>query len=176
MRIITVTRKFHFCAGHRILGHQGKCRYLHGHNYVAEVTAAQEGPDNLDGLGMVVDFSVLKNKVGGWINDNWDHNLILHSRDPLAIIYSNMIAPFEPTESFRIGLADFPSEKIMGWVKDPFGRKPYIMPEESNPTAENMAMELATNVQLPSGIFIVKVELWEQEDSKATYFVQPHQR
>ncbi len=37
----------------------------------------------LDSLGRVIDFGVIKQLVGGWINDNWDHNLLLNELDPL---------------------------------------------------------------------------------------------
>lgn len=75
-----VTREIHFCYGHRLLGHQGKCRHLHGHNGRAVVTL--ETP-TLDGLGMVVDFSDLKRIVSGWIDANLDHRMILHKDDPV---------------------------------------------------------------------------------------------
>src|SRR5262249_22784820 len=55
--MITATRRIQFAAGHRVFGHEGKCRYLHGHNFVALVTAAA---DDLDAVGRVIDFGVLK--------------------------------------------------------------------------------------------------------------------
>ncbi|NMB75834.1 MAG: 6-carboxytetrahydropterin synthase [Myxococcales bacterium] len=44
-------------ASHRLRGHQGKCEKLHGHNWRIEATAGRE---ELDGLGMVVDFSIFR--------------------------------------------------------------------------------------------------------------------
>ena len=38
--MITATRRIQFAAGHRVFGHEGKCRWLHGHNFVAFLTAA----------------------------------------------------------------------------------------------------------------------------------------
>ena len=29
----TVIRSHEICAGHRVVGHESKCRHLHGHNY-----------------------------------------------------------------------------------------------------------------------------------------------
>ena len=49
-----VTREIDFCYGHRLLNYDGKCRHLHGHNGRAVLTLA--APE-LDGLGMVMDFS-----------------------------------------------------------------------------------------------------------------------
>jgi|SRR5262245_19146399 len=74
-----VTREIHFCYGHRLLNYDGKCKHLHGHNGKAVVVL--ESP-SLDGLGMVVDFSQIKEKVGAWIDQTLDHQMILHRDDP----------------------------------------------------------------------------------------------
>lgn len=75
----SVTRELTFCYGHRLLNYDGKCKHLHGHNGRAVITLAAE---TLDRLGMVLDFSDLKRIVGGWIDENLDHKMILHSSDP----------------------------------------------------------------------------------------------
>ncbi len=75
-----VTRELRFCYGHRLLQYDGKCRYLHGHNGRALITLAAAG---LDQLGMVVDFSEIKRVVGGWIDSQLDHRMILHRSDPI---------------------------------------------------------------------------------------------
>jgi 6-pyruvoyltetrahydropterin/6-carboxytetrahydropterin synthase len=69
-----------FCYGHRIPGHGGKCRHLHGHNARVEIEC--EGP--LDELGMVVDFLEIKRLVSAWIDEHWDHRMILQRGDPLV--------------------------------------------------------------------------------------------
>ena len=38
--ILTVKRRIKFSAGHRLLGHGGKCENLHGHNYCVEFHVA----------------------------------------------------------------------------------------------------------------------------------------
>jgi 6-pyruvoyltetrahydropterin/6-carboxytetrahydropterin synthase len=74
-----VTREIHFCYGHRLLNYEGKCRHLHGHNGRAVITlAAQE----LDPLGMVMDFSRIKRAVSSWIDETLDHKMLLHEDDP----------------------------------------------------------------------------------------------
>lgn len=75
-----VTREIKFCYGHRLLDYAGKCRYLHGHNGRAIITI--EAP-RLDHLGMVMDFSEIKRVMSAWIDDNLDHRMILHERDPI---------------------------------------------------------------------------------------------
>jgi 6-pyruvoyltetrahydropterin/6-carboxytetrahydropterin synthase len=127
----SITRKIEFDAGHRVLGHEGKCRHLHGHHYVAEVTV--EGAE-LDSLGRVIDFSILKQRVGGWIDENWDHNFLVHPEDPLRTI--------------RTG-------KVFA------GRELYVM-LNGNPTAENMAAELfeVATMLLPE-LKVTHVRLYE---------------
>jgi 6-pyruvoyltetrahydropterin/6-carboxytetrahydropterin synthase len=75
-----VTREILFCYGHRLLDYAGKCRHLHGHNGRAVITLAAE---RLDPLGMVMDFSRIKQVVSAWIDDNLDHKMLLHENDPV---------------------------------------------------------------------------------------------
>lgn len=76
----SVTKEIPFCYGHRLLGHRGKCRHLHGHNAVAVIRIEQPA---LDGLGMVCDFSDIGSYVKQWLNAEIDHTLLLHPEDPL---------------------------------------------------------------------------------------------
>ncbi len=75
-----VTREIHFCYGHRLLNYEGKCRHLHGHNGKAIIVLEA---NELDALGMVVDFSRIKKVVQTWIDETLDHKMILHRNDPL---------------------------------------------------------------------------------------------
>lgn len=75
-----VTREIHFCYGHRLLNYDGKCRHLHGHNGKAVITLEA---DRLDGLGMVMDFTRIKQVVSTWIDQTLDHRMLLHQDDPV---------------------------------------------------------------------------------------------
>lgn len=66
--------------GHRLMNHQGKCRFPHGHNYKVEVSLEVPTLDNQD---MVVDFSVAKAKIKA-VLDLFDHAMVLHVLDPLV--------------------------------------------------------------------------------------------
>lgn len=46
-----------FSSAHKLRGYKGKCEDLHGHNWKVEVYILSE---NLDKIGMVVDFKELK--------------------------------------------------------------------------------------------------------------------
>lgn len=74
-----VAKEIRFCYGHRLLNYDGKCRHLHGHNGRAVISLATA---HLDALGMVMDFSRIKRVVGAWIDEQFDHRMLLHRDDP----------------------------------------------------------------------------------------------
>ena len=76
-----VTKELHFCYGHRLMQYQGKCRVPHGHNAKVAIDLMAEG---LDPLGMVIDFSAIKQALQGWIDHALDHRMLLRKDDPLA--------------------------------------------------------------------------------------------
>lgn len=99
MTKFSVIRKHEIHAGHRVYGHQGKCRNLHGHSYVFHFHCVSE---ELNELGMVVDFSIIKSTLCQWLEDNYDHRMLLWEQDPcakqlLAIDSSVVIVPYNPT-------------------------------------------------------------------------------
>ena len=49
-----------FDAAHKLVGYEGKCARLHGHTWKAEVFVTGE---KLDDTGMLVDFSILKDRL-----------------------------------------------------------------------------------------------------------------
>ncbi len=85
-----VTREIDFCYGHRLLNYDGKCRFLHGHNGRAVITLEGE---QLDDLGMVLDFSDIKRIVSTWIDDNLDHRMILNRDDPVVAHFQQLGEP-----------------------------------------------------------------------------------
>ncbi len=49
-----------FSSAHRLNGYEGMCKNLHGHNYKVRLCVMCDG---LDGIGMAMDFGVLKNHL-----------------------------------------------------------------------------------------------------------------
>lgn len=143
----TVTRRFVWDAAHRLLNHDGNCRFLHGHRYVAEVTC--KAPE-LNALGMVIDFSIIKQKVGDWINSYWDHNTIINQDD--KELFGLMSCLKTAKEPFRL--------------KHPTTLKPL------NPTVENLAFvlyEIANNLLNREGVNVIEVKIHETENCFAIY-------
>ena len=152
----TITRKFTFDAGHRVLGHEGRCKALHGHTYCAEITVTADGLDN---LGRVIDFSVLKEKVGRWIDAHLDHNMILNSQDPLLAAVRELM-PYDPENGLAIWDLVFSDSKM-----------PHVLQNE-NPTAENIArilFEESSRLLNEHSLRVVNVRLWETPNCFADY-------
>ena len=96
---ITASRYHDISCGHRVLGHENKCSNLHGHNY--RIHFHCEG-NQLDGIGRVIDFSVIKERLCMWLEKRWDHRFILYEEDPLVNALKNLdksvvIVNFNPT-------------------------------------------------------------------------------
>lgn len=158
MQQITITRKFTFDAGHRVYGHESKCKSIHGHTYHVELECSSQ---QLDNLGRVIDFSVIKSIVGTWIDDNLDHALILNYVDPLVDLMRYINNPPDNNQNCELF-------KIIGV------QKVYVMC--SNPTAENIAKHIAdcNSLRLSKlGIQIESITVHETPNCKAVYRVSP---
>lgn len=130
--MINCTRRIEFDAAHRIINHESKCKMLHGHRYVLE---ASFEADRLDNLGRVIDFGVIYEVLGSWINENFDHNTILSIDD-----------------------------KILGdEISKITGQKIYYIKE--NPTAENIALylfkEICPKIFAGKNVSCTKIKLYE---------------
>lgn len=99
--MIGATRYHDISCGHRVVGHEGKCALLHGHNYRVHFTV--EPVSCLDDLGRVVDFSVIKSTLCDWLESNWDHKFLLWESDTFLKLFLSygdigiVLVPFNPT-------------------------------------------------------------------------------
>ena len=98
--MITVERYHDISMGHRVVGHESKCRHLHGHNYrIHFVCSASE----LDPLGRVIDFSEIRDRLCMWLEEHWDHRMMIWSEAPLLPELQRLVpgdlcvVPFNPT-------------------------------------------------------------------------------
>ena len=86
--------------GHRVVGHESKCRHLHGHNYRIHFTCSAA---QLDELGRVIDFGVIKELLCMWLEEHWDHKMMIYNEDPLLPSLQELVpedlvvVPFNPT-------------------------------------------------------------------------------
>ncbi len=90
-----IERYHDISVGHRVCGHESKCRFLHGHNYRVHFLCEA---DALDSLGRVIDFGVLKSTLCQWLEDNWDHKFLLWTEDSIELPDLGVVrVPFNPT-------------------------------------------------------------------------------
>lgn len=95
-----IVERYHdISCGHRVVGHEGKCANLHGHNYRIHFTCASA---QLDDVGRIIDFSVIKHRLCQWLEDHWDHKMLLWDADPQAaqlryLDATVVLVPFNPT-------------------------------------------------------------------------------
>lgn len=134
----TVIRSHEICAGHRVVGHESKCRHLHGHNYKFHFKVAPKGRTDvkvircgtlrekggLDDVGRVIDFSVVKTTLCQWLEDNWDHKFLHWENDPLIESLNKFVDTTTMDNMSHRDQMDY----LGSLVSLPF-----------NPTAENLA-------------------------------------
>ncbi len=134
---IQATRYHDISCGHRVVGHESKCRHLHGHNYrIHFYCEAKE----LDAVGRVLDFSAIKERLCMWLEDSWDHRFLIWNQDPML---ERLQQGFTQDDAYGVALHE--SLHLVSF----------------NPTAENMAEHLL-NVVGPmqlrgTGVKLVRV-------------------
>lgn len=151
MKRITAERYHDISTGHRVVGHENKCRHLHGHNYRIHFVCEA---DQLDSVGRVIDFGVIKEKLCMWVENNWDHKFLAWVNDPVMNAACDALGDTHRNDSQLMF-----AESI---VFVPF-----------NPTAENMAQHLVEVIgpqQLAgTGVTLVSVRIEETAKCSASF-------
>jgi len=130
--------EFTFDSGHRLLDYNGKCAYPHGHTYRTEVFIESQ---SLNDLGLVYDFTDLKDKIKTWVDGNWDHAFLVNSQD------SELIAGLGSASLVR--LYEF---------------------QDENPSCEVMSRVLYEKTVELCNLVPAKVRLWESVNQYAEFF------
>lgn len=140
MTRMRLQKEFRFDAAHRILGHAGRCAWLHGHTYRLAVRVESRA---LDALDMVIDLDELGALVRTAVVDRWDHAALLHRDDPLA----PAVAAIQATAPERLAL---------------FSRNPTVE------VLAQEAFEAITK-RLPEGVRLTSVTVWETPTAASEY-------
>jgi len=148
----TAERYHDISTGHRVVGHENKCRHLHGHNY--RIHFVCEAAD-LDPVGRVIDFGIIKEKLCMWTEDNWDHKFLAWEEDGMMKALYHHGAP---------GNMEFAEARMF---------QESIVFVRFNPTAENMAEHLVRVIgpqQLEgTGVTLVSVRIEETAKCSASF-------
>lgn len=77
--MICLTKIFDFELAHAIYGYPGSCSLIHGHSYELQVTVSDRLPhqEPISGLGLIIDFKIIKALVKEHIIQPLDHGLLL---------------------------------------------------------------------------------------------------
>jgi 6-pyruvoyltetrahydropterin/6-carboxytetrahydropterin synthase len=130
--MIICVRKIEFDSAHRLINHESKCRMLHGHRYVVEASFCAK---KLDDVGRVIDFGVIREVLGSWIDEHFDHNTILSIAD----------------------------KKLGEEISKSTQQKIYYLAD--NPTAENIAKhlleEICPKILIDQHVQCIAVKLYE---------------
>ena len=161
----TAERYHDISTGHRVVGHENKCRHLHGHNYrIHFLCQAAPNMDSLDSLGRVIDFGVIKEKLCMWVEDNWDHKFLAWKNDTLVRGLLNLL------EQDAAGGSSFTLD-----AEDDLMFRESVVFTSFNPTAENMAEYLVTVIgpqQLAgTGVILSAVKIEETRKCSAAFFL-----
>ena len=139
--MLQLTKIFHFETAHALHGYAGACKNIHGHSYELHVTVSSvdDYQNYIPAPGFMIDFKEIKKLVNILVVENFDHKVIL-SKDFLS---------------------DNPS----------FSSQENLVIFEAEPTAENLLIYILSNIQkgLPSNIQLVKLKLYETNDSYAEW-------
>lgn len=116
--MILATRRLGFDSGHRVTRHESKCQHPHGHRYEVEISVA----GHLDHAGRVVDFGLVKEVVGGWIDAELDHGYLAAPWDQVgAHIKSEGFKVYtmtaEPTAENIAALVASKAQELLDQVK-----------------------------------------------------------
>lgn len=151
-----IERYHDISVGHRVVGHEGKCQHLHGHNYRITFVCKPlpTGGDPLDQVGRVIDFGVVKARLCMWLEEHWDHKFLAWTEDEL---FQEMV---EVTDR----MAKTATSNML------FGSTVFV---PFNPTAENIG-EYLVKVVGPqelegTGVFLSSVKVEETRKCSATY-------
>ncbi len=146
MSSVRITKEFSFEMAHALDGHDGPCRFIHGHSYLLSVTILGiPSPDETSPkLGMLMDFSDLKAIIRKQILDLFDHALVLKNNNQIQNRPSAS-ALFERTL----------------WV-------------EYQPTSENLLLDFVKRIRpfLPEGVMLHSMKLRETATSYAEWFAE----
>ena len=135
----SLTCEMFFDAAHRLSNYEGKCKRIHGHTYkvIVEISA-----NSLNDWGAIMDFGDLKKMMNTYIDEVYDHKLLLFDKDPVNEQISETL----------------PTDGGVYWMT-------------ANPTAENIAADIYASLKaiIKDDTYLEKVTVYETPTNAASY-------
>ncbi|MCD4650451.1 MAG: 6-carboxytetrahydropterin synthase QueD [Candidatus Cloacimonetes bacterium] len=92
----------HFAGAHKLIGYNGACRNLHGHNWKIRLAVLCEKTND---IGLTLDFKTIKKTMAD-VLDELDHS------------YLNDLKPFQNENPTSENIAKYLFETFSGWIND----------------------------------------------------------
>jgi len=127
-----ITIKKNMDCMHRIVHHASKCKHVHGHSFLYELTFSYEEQND---LGYAIDFSEIKRVGVQFLEDYLDHGAILNPEDKQVIELCKAVNSKYWLMSLN-GKGEFCNPSVENIAKEVFlimevlfeKRKPYLYP------------------------------------------------
>ena len=107
---------------HRLFELPGKCENIHGHSMWVDVSL--HGGVNSKGILEVDDgpleFGAVKKKVRGYLDENYDHKLLLNQADPWAEPLADGNEEYKPLPGLAVQQGDPTTENLAMWFSETF--------------------------------------------------------
>lgn len=144
----SITVRHNVEMGHRLSKQpDSKCFHLHGHSWWVELTIY--GPLDVSS-GMILEFGSVKARWRTWLDEYFDHHLLLAQDDPLV-------------QSLKLWHGNTAEAQMREWGITK-------MPTAGDPTVENVAaMFHQMAAEMFGSRFKYHIELWEASTNKAEY-------
>lgn len=140
MKIQSIKVKHNIEVAHRLSETPGKCENIHGHSMWVDLEL--EGEVDKSGLLEGIDFGDMKAAFRGYLDETYDHHLLLNKNDEICQI--------SPVSDYLTGLVEVPgdptTENIARWVGE-WGKKNFSY----------------------ISLYRIKVEVWETHVNCATW-------
>lgn len=147
--VIRVTKEFSFEMAHALRNYDGPCKNIHGHSYKLFVTLSGIPANDHDNprIGMVIDFSDLKDIVKSQIINVFDHSVTISG--------------------------DYEKEKL-DLFRRMFEN---IIVVDYQPTCENLVADFAARIKqnLPENVKLHNLKLYETATSFAEWFASDNE-
>jgi 6-pyruvoyl-tetrahydropterin synthase len=165
---------------HRLYETQGKCENIHGHS--VWVTLSLEGhrgdngiatyaytdPDDFITYDKELEFGAIKKQFRGYLDETYDHRLLLNAADPFAgPIFQMQQAQATAWEVQGADTQEIPSYYEVRASEQTF--LPGLQSTDGDPTTENIAKWIHDWALVEAKLPVSHVEVWETSVNCAVY-------
>lgn len=140
----SINVEFEFCMAHRLLNHPGKCKNLHGHNYIGHVVV--EKTTCMEKIsGMVADFGYIKDLIKSVVHDKYDHKTCLQNIDPLLPVLKTAL-PHDTIVEFPVPpTAEYLAKAILFRLQEAIANEPIMITQVEIYETEKQSAVVAVN-------------------------------